>query len=359
MTTITTENQEEKVKEEIDFLLSHFEGRQRLFPRKMSTYASNGKQFTVYNKEQIVVECIKSNFVDCRLNAYPILEDGLLQAPNLIFIDLDLQPNLKELNKNLDKTLKTIKQKLNGLKPTVFWTGNGYHIYIVLDVRPLELIEELRELSNEPSEQFLRFAESLFTNNKKDFHHNPSFQSCLLRIPGTINSKNTSEVKIIQMFEANNIPSVDKQILREFRLYLADSDIKRKLKDFANEINKKKYYKNFDSQFITIPKCYRWIEDVLLKTPISDYRKRTIDFILAPYFINIKKLDKSEIKNIITNWLINCNVSRPLHPSIDYFDNKIKLAIDRSLSNNLLPIKIDSIKIKDSDWYNFLKSILQ
>ena len=141
MTTIV-ENQEReiKVKEGIEFLLSHFEGRQRLFPRKMSTFASQGKQFTVYNKEQILDACIKSNFIDCRLNAYPVLEDELLQAPNIIFIDLDLQSNLKELNKNLDKTLKIIKQKLNGFEPTVLWTGNGYHIYIVLDIRPLELI---------------------------------------------------------------------------------------------------------------------------------------------------------------------------------------------------------------------------
>ena len=52
--TTTIENQdiiEEKVKEGIDFLFSHFEGRQRLFPRKISTLASKGKQFIVYNKE--------------------------------------------------------------------------------------------------------------------------------------------------------------------------------------------------------------------------------------------------------------------------------------------------------------------
>ncbi|MGZ5510836.1 MAG: hypothetical protein ACXWFC_10235 [Nitrososphaeraceae archaeon] len=89
MTIATVENQE-KVKEGIEFLLSHFEGRQRLFPRKMSTLASNGKQFIVCNKEQILNACIKSNFKDCRLNAYPVLEDGVLQAPNIIFIDLDL-----------------------------------------------------------------------------------------------------------------------------------------------------------------------------------------------------------------------------------------------------------------------------
>ena len=75
MTLIQNNQNIEIVKEGIDFLLSHFEQRQRLFPRKMSTFANKGKQFIVYNKEQILDACIKSNFLDCRLNAYPVLEE--------------------------------------------------------------------------------------------------------------------------------------------------------------------------------------------------------------------------------------------------------------------------------------------
>jgi hypothetical protein len=130
MITTVIDNQEEIVKEGIEFLFSHFEGRQRLFPRKMATLASQGKQFSVYNKEQILDTCIKSNFLDCRLNAYPVLEDGVLQAPNIIFIDLDLQTNLIELNKNLEKTLKIIKQKLNRLDPTVLWMERQWLSYL-------------------------------------------------------------------------------------------------------------------------------------------------------------------------------------------------------------------------------------
>ncbi|MBA3978421.1 MAG: hypothetical protein H0X50_09575 [Nitrosopumilus sp.] len=48
---------------------------------------------------------------------------------------------------------------MDNCKPTVLWTGNGYHIYIVLETRPLELIKELKELSNEPSNKFLKFGE--------------------------------------------------------------------------------------------------------------------------------------------------------------------------------------------------------
>ena len=260
LTVQNNQNREEKVKEGIDFLLSHFEGRQRLFPRKMSTFSSNGKQFTVYNKEQILDACIKSNFKDCRLNGYPGLEDGVLQAPNIIFIDLDLKYNLKELERDLEKTLKIIKQKLNGFEPTVLWTGNGYHLYIVLDIRPLELIEKLKELSDKPSELFLRFSEYLFTNNKKDSQHYPSFNSCLLRIPGTINSKNSSEAKIIQRFDTNKIPSIDNKIIREFRLYLADMYIRKR-----TETKDTKMAGNFSikNQYNSSSIQYEWIEKLL------------------------------------------------------------------------------------------------
>lgn len=114
------------------FILLHFEGRQKLFPRKMSTALSQGKHFTVYNEKQILDECIKANFVDCR-NAYPVLLDddivAGIQAPNIIFIDIDLTQGLQRNNSEhslseLNRTLNTIKKRLNGFSSTLLWTGN-------------------------------------------------------------------------------------------------------------------------------------------------------------------------------------------------------------------------------------------
>jgi Primase X len=353
MTTIV-ENQEREtqVKEGIDFLLSHFEGRQKLFPRKMSTFTSQGKQFIVYNKEQILDICIKSNFKDCRLNAYPVLENGLLQAPNLIFIDLDLptkyEDNLKEIDKTLDKTLRLIKQKLNGCRATVLRTGNGYHIYIVLDIRPLELINEVKELSDKPSEQFLRFAESVFTNNKKDSQHNPSFKSCLLRIPGTSNSKNGSEVKIIQSFDANNIPSIDNTIMREFRLYLADIDIRKKE---ISETNEKRCNNFKATQYNSIMR-YNWIEK-LLQTHIEDGRKYALWKILCPYLVNIKKLQDVQSYKILKIWLENCNNLR----NLDFNpDTEIKAKLKNVKYYN--PISIKNLIINNKKLYLLLRQKL-
>jgi hypothetical protein len=353
--TLTVQNNqgiEEKLNEGIDLLLSHFEGRQKLFPRKMSTFASQGKQFIVYNKEQILSACIKSNFLDCRLNAYPVLEDGLLQAPNIIFIDLDLQSNLKELIRNLDKTLKIIKQKLNGFKPTVLWTGNGYHIYIILDIRALESIKELKELSDNPSEQFLRFAESAFTKKNKDSQHNPSFKSCLLRIPGSINSKNGSKVTIIKKFDANNISTIDNHLLREFRLFLADNEIKRNMDSIQ-----KYYFKINAESNSSLPKCYKWIEKKLLKSPIPDYRKIAIDLVLVPFFIVIKKLTVNQTFDLIKEYLIKCHELQPLKPSINEFEKRIKIAISKSIENKIPPIRIENIRYRYPKWYESFRQL--
>lgn len=76
----------------------------------------------VYNQEQTLNECVKTNFIDCS-NAYPAIEPRILQAPNMIFIDIDLihsgnnyQNHVNKLNKSLRKILRNIESKLNGCK---------------------------------------------------------------------------------------------------------------------------------------------------------------------------------------------------------------------------------------------------
>lgn len=292
-----------KVKEGIRFLLTHFEGRQPLFPRKMSTALSQGRQFTVYSEEQILNECIKANFIDCRLNAYPVSDDNNIsigiQAPNIILIDLDLSKNENEddallrLNKITSNILNTIGNKLQGgCKPTVLWTGNGYHIYIVLDTRRLELITELAELSKQPSEEFLKFVEIKFSNYKSDSKHNPSFKSYLLRIPHTFNSKCITKgvdagVKIIHRFDALRTLQIDACLIREFRVNLVDLDIKNKTAPANREAHENTSNRYCQWTTHRISQSYIWIEK-LLHLPIADHRKYTIELVTAPYLINIK-----------------------------------------------------------------------
>ena len=274
-----------------------------------------------------------------------------------------------KLNKILKKTLSIIQKKLDGYcKPTVLWTGNGYHIYIVLNTRPLELITELTELSDNPSEEFLKFAEFIFTNKRKDSCHNPSFKSSLLRIPYTLNSKcidpttgnyiKDPEVKIIQEFDSLAIPTINNELLREFRLYLADKDIiSTKLESIKRRNNKFNRYSSYslsNTNRTTIPTSYQWIES-LLETPIADHRKHTIDLVLAPFLIVIKRLSFEESYSIIKDWIVKCNSIEMLKPSIEYFDSRIKAAINNSIQSRIPPILQENMEKKYPEWYRDLK----
>ena len=129
------------VKNGIEFIFSHFDGRQQLFPRKMSTALSNNRQFTVYNKNEVLDACIKADFMDCRINAYPVhsftsANDGLsfdrLKCPNLslapsiLFIDLDRpkeeddNKTLVKLDQRLNEVLKNIHKRMDGCTPRAF-----------------------------------------------------------------------------------------------------------------------------------------------------------------------------------------------------------------------------------------------
>ena len=360
----TKEERINKVEEGIDFILSHFEKRQQLFPRKMSTSFSNNRQFTVYNKEQVLNECIKSNFIDCRINAYPVLENNThhsysnIQAPNLIFIDLDLDKNLSYgesmtmLEKSKNKSIKAIKERLIDSQPTILWTGNGYHIYIVIDTRPLELIKELSELSQKPSEEFLRYAELTFSNKKKDSGHNPSFKSSLLRIPYTFNSKNlnmnnkndriSSEIKIIQEFDKDNIQSISIKLIKDFRLWLAGIDLKRK---------KISRFQNKSCEIIsksTIVKRYFWIER-LLQTPLPCFRRYCLYHILVPYLVNIRQLNSEICYDVLKIWLEKCNML-----------SKISFNIESEIKTRLIavkdyePLSLNKLRTENAVLYNLL-----
>jgi tetratricopeptide (TPR) repeat protein len=128
--------------------------------------------------------------LDCRINAYPYYTGwkGLnRQAPNFLFIDLDLSrsKSIEELNRVLDKTLKFIKKKFKdyNISPSVFWTGNGYHIYLPVEASILELESIFSEFEN-PSRQFIRWSEQFLSNRKADPCHSNSlsFRNCMLRV---------------------------------------------------------------------------------------------------------------------------------------------------------------------------------
>ncbi len=227
----------------IDFILSHFDSSSSQFPRKMMTFRSNG-QFTVNTKQEIFKRCVQSDFKDCRINAYPetIMKGGILiQSPNFVFVDLDLGNFHNDYDK-LDKVKNSTLRKMalmQGSHPTLSWTGNGYHIYLPMDVPVLDneyvfskdKFPNLFSLKGKysqyfVSEAFMQFAEDFFTSGRADPNHRPKYKTCLVRIPDTINSKclnrglslEESKVRIIQKWNGKRIDGG--AITHEFMIWL-------------------------------------------------------------------------------------------------------------------------------------------
>jgi hypothetical protein len=331
----------------IDFILNHFE--EPLFPRTISTYRSEGRQFEVFSKEEMIKAFEQSDFLDCRVNAYPsyIEYKGInRQAPNFLFIDLDkdIVETARAHRLALTNTLRNIKEKLSEAYPTVLWSGNGYHIYQPIEAFVLE--EEEVFSSNEfdqPSKAFLKFAEQYLSNNKSDPSHNPSFKSCMIRIPGSFNSKcilegKDSEVKIIQRWDGYR-PKIN-LLLRSFHAYLVDQRIKELQRQ-------KEQIKKYRQKHVDDVNDIKWIE-ILLETPISDYRKNAINLILAPYLINIKKLPYTDAFNIIKDWLNKCDSLRRLDSNFNY---RIKSALEDAIQKGIPPMSLAKLKEKNRELY--------
>jgi len=238
---LLAEQQREKYfKAGLDFILSHFENP--IWPRTIFT--PKEKQILVYSQDQALAKFIQARFLDCRINAYPSYTEwkGLnRQAPDFLFMDLDLSrlKSVEVLNRALTRTLNFIREKLgDNISPTVLWTGNGYHIYLPVTAFILEL-ESIFADFEDPSRQFIRWAEQFLTNNKADPCHSNSlsFKNCMVRVPGSFNSKlvqpnqkdeianipESAEVKIIQRW--NGIRPSIKPLLFNFYIYLADSKL--------------------------------------------------------------------------------------------------------------------------------------
>ena len=221
------------VEEGLDFILSHFE--QPIFPRTISTKTTENKQVIVYNKEEALDRFKAAKFLDCKISAYPKYTGykGInRQAPNLIFIDLDLDrfnSSKVELDLALNKTLLNIKNKLGYVcNTTIIWSGHGYHVYQPVDAFVLEQESEFAKF-DQPSRRLIQFAELFLSDSKSDPCHSftMSFNNCMLRIPASYNAKsNLEQVRIIQKWDGSFRPSI-KPLLFDLYIYLQDLRLKK------------------------------------------------------------------------------------------------------------------------------------
>jgi hypothetical protein len=349
----------------LDFILSHF-NQGRLFPRKIQTSKSNGKQIEIFSKQDILFYFKQSSYLDCKINGFPSYTEyhGIQRyPPDLIFIDID-RSNFKDdtsFEYALSKTKKNIKEKLNG-HSTINWSGNGYHILQPVQCPILEEIEQFQKYQNKNnnffiSQEFLRFAEKYLTNGKSDPNHHPSFKSCQIRVPGSINGRclENREKRLSDNFKVKTLqkwngvrPFVTREFIEDFRTYL-----EQKITDQENNnynYNKKNNNQNQYSNSNHI----EWIENKILQSPFSDYRKLIVGLILAPYLVVIKKLPYKESYRIINEWLIKCDSLSGRRLDFDpkyLINNNIKTSMKKLIP----PISINKLETNYKSLYLLLQ----
>jgi hypothetical protein len=350
-----------KVEDGLDFILNHLQ--EPLFPRKVMT-RDLGYQAEVFNEEG-ALQCFKSShYKDCRINAYPTYTEyhGINRTPvSFLTVDLDLKDfGTEKVPKKTNLLERALKKTLDKMKdfggnPTVLWTGNGYHIYQPVAGFILEEYETFYEFTKyfdkDLTSLFIQFAEEYFTDYAADPLHNPTVKSCLLRIPGSLNSKcilkkeQNAEVKIVQKWDGKN-PYIG-PLLRDFRRWLIQKriddieDLKRREKKIAR-------YNMITTSRNQPTNNIKWIENGILENPLHDHRKYIIWRILSPYLLNVKKLPKEESYSIIKDWLDKCNNMERLN-----FNPKIKIKEGiRGASKGYLPISLQKLKEENKRLYD-------
>jgi hypothetical protein len=363
----------------LDYILGQF--RQPLWPRTISTRTTEGKQLVVDSREEALARFKQSTWLDCRISAYPVkptvnpsaLEhfQGLAHiTPRRLIVMIDLDKGTFKSERALELALTKTLHKINSVlglglainvEPTVLWSGNGYHIYLALDSNGI-ILENVKEFSSiqQVSVKFLRFAEFFLSGGKSDKSHNStvSFNNCMLRIPGSFNSKNNAQVKIIDSNTIQaTIPSI-KPLLRDFRRYLIDQQI---AEERRAQVKRQSQSQNNRRRNLMIDyNCGRqggassigWIER-LLQTPLYDFRKYCIWRILTPYLLNIKKLSAQESVDIIRHWLVQCDSLRSLDFRIS-IDQRIIDGLDSAAERGYLPISLEKLKEENPQLYDYL-----
>lgn len=352
------------MRDNIDYILSHFENQHKTFPRTIMTSKTGGQVKIEYDsdvqksKDKVFNYFRQASFADCKINAFPSntehtsveLQVKNRTAASFIMIDLDLKDfeNKEKLDKQLKKTLKLLSLKFHGeCHSTVLWTGNGYHIYQPIEGIVFEEYEIFYDFmpyidSKNLTIEFLRFAEKFFTKGKADPNHSPSIKSCLVRVSGTLNSKNGQKVQLIQRWDGKR-PSIQ-WVTRNFGEYLIQKrNDKIKEKNKRRSFSKKQYQQNIQINKI------EWIER-LLQIPIEDFRKQCLWRILCPYLINIRKVTKQNAFTILNGWLQKCNELRPLDKAIK------KIEEDLENVKGYLPPSKDKLKDRYKEIYHMLKT---
>ncbi len=172
--------------------------------------------------------------------------------------------------------------------------------------------------------RFTQFAEDFLTNKKGDPQHNPTVNSCLVRIPGSINSKCGQIVKVVQRWDGQR-PAIN-YLLRDFRRWFINEKMEQRKQMISRRAR---------GQPTNSTTTVWWIEK-LLQTPMDDYRKFAVWRILTHYLINIRKCSADKASDIIRIWPDKSNQLRRLDFNLNSKSDLILILRVRLPTDNLI-----------------------
>jgi len=299
----------------MNFILSHFE---KEFPRTISTQRTQNKQVLVESKQEALRFFKESNYLDCRISAFNEGERFRF-LPSLIFVDLDDRTAKNEVLALFHKTI-------NGI-PSILDTGNGYAVIQPIQIKPFSGVQYKGKDSEELSKLFLQWSERYLSNSKCDPANHPSLKSCMIRVPGSINSKLGKPNGIVSVVcEWNRFrPAVENLPFRKHLDYLIKKEqrwAKRTSKLVKGEI--------------------KYIENILKQKP-SDGKQRIFALILCPYLVNVKQLPLDQCESILLNYFG------------DYIPKQlITYKLNEVSKKGILPYNISKMKDHDPELYNII-----
>jgi hypothetical protein len=333
-------------RKDVEFILKHFEPPE--FPRRISTFGSDGKQYICESMDQCLEDFALSKWIDCRINAYSYLGDEDLNAhlgrgftaqdphpphdatrkahadPSFIMIDIDRKsfPSEKAFQRALRATMCRIRKTFlldKDARPyTIMDTVGGAHFLIPLECDPAEfdaptIHRKDTLLSGLNYNEFIRFCAWYLSNGHVDKGFYPSINSTMVRIPGGINSKykrNKAIVQYITKWDGKTKGHI-LCLLGEFYRYVQQRE---RQQQYHWKVSPARVEQRSDNGigYAELGSQRYWYVRELLSMGIGDFRKRAISLLLAPWCITIKKMDHDTAERVLLDWTDKCQVVKRL-----------------------------------------------
>lgn len=338
------------------------------YPRSILV-GSIHKPYAVWNRDDILMRYKPMLYEDCYINAFPnydwMIDKGRLPptfrpVPNHLMIDIDRSSFIDEqqFQQTIADTTKNIKANITGITgeyPIIIDSGNGYHIHVPMPgiTTSLEDMPEFESFSQQGLDldnKFLRFLEHKLSNGRADQHHNPSVNSCMFRVPGTINTKARDArkpepyVKVIEGYKhvnkligerlalpssarLRNVSRPTTKLLNDFYAYLIQQQIDDRIEESDRRRRRILQSLQPNSANNNGNNMIEWIEKIL-QVGVEDQRKDLLFWVLAPYLITVRRLDRDKAYTLLEQWLYKCDDVRRLYPHRSNFRVRIKHCLE-------------------------------